>query len=84
MHMTELWKKIYNNVLVYEKDVIANNKLVDEEVAALVMQYKEKLSADELEELKNLLSSVVLIAEQTSFETGVRYGMRMMHSVLVE
>ena len=41
--MNDLLTKIYDNVLVYERDVVKNNLQVDEEIDQLVEPYKKQL-----------------------------------------
>lgn len=80
--MKELLMKIYNSVLVYEDDVINVSKVVDDEINLLVEPYQTRLSDDELETLKDLLSSTALIAEQTGFEVGMRFAIKLIFSLL--
>ena len=80
--MKELLKKIYDTVLVYEKDVVKNSKIVDEEIVMLMKPYEDKLSETELDELYNLLCSISLTAEQTGFEIGIKFAIKMLVSLL--
>lgn len=82
--MNELLKKIYNNVLVYEEQVINISKVVDDEINNLIEPHQNKLSATELEELKDLLSSTALVAEQTGFEIGMRFAIKLIVSMLAD
>lgn len=79
--MSELLRKIYDDVLVYERDVIKTNKKVDQEVTQLVEPYRKQLTDEELEKLNDLLSVAVLSAEQAGFENGVRFAVKMLHSL---
>lgn len=80
--MNRLLKKIYDEVLVYEKDIVAANKAVDENVYDLIKSYSETLSDSEYNELKELLFSAVSTAEQAGFENGVRFTFKMLCSLL--
>lgn len=82
--MNELLKKIYNNVLVYEEQVTKISKAVDDEINNLIEPHQNKLSAIELEELKDLLSSTALVAEQTGFEIGMRFAIKLIVSMLAD
>lgn len=82
--MNELLKKIYNNVLVYEEQVTKISKVVDDEINTLIEPYQDKLSDTELEELKDLLSSTALVAEQTGFEIGMRFAIKLIVSMLAD
>lgn len=80
--MKELLMKIYNSVLVYEDDVVNVSKVIDDEINLLIEPYQTQLSDDELETLKDLLSSTALIAEQTGFEVGMRFAIKLIFSLL--
>ena len=80
--MKDLLMKIYNSVLVYEDDVVNISKVVDDEINLLVEPYQTRLSDDELETLKDLLSSTALTAEQTGFEVGMRFAIKLIFSLL--
>lgn len=80
--MNDLLKKIYNDVLVYEPDVVKTNLQADEEINQLTEPYKNQLPNDELEKLNDLLSMAVLTAEQAGFENGVRFAVKMLYSLL--
>lgn len=80
--MKDLLKKIYNDVLVYESDVVKINLQVDEEINQLVEPYTKQLSDEETEKLKEMLSIVGLTAEQAGFENGVRFAVKLLYSLL--
>lgn len=80
--MKDLLKKIYNDVLVYESDVVKINKQVDEEINRLVKPYTKQISDNEMEKLKEMLSMAVLTAEQAGFENGVRFAVKLLYSLL--
>lgn len=82
--MNELIQKIYNNVLVHEEQVTKISKVVDDEINNLIEPYQTKLSSTELEELKDLLSSTALVAEQTGFEIGMRFAIKLIVSMLAD
>ena len=80
--MKDLLKKIYNDVLVYESDVVKINLQVDEEINQLVEPYTKQLSDEGTENLKEMLSIVGLTAEQAGFENGVRFAVNLLYSLL--
>ena len=80
--MKDLFKKFYNNVLVYEQDIVARNKIIDEEIKILIEPYKNQLNQEELEELKSLLASISLTAEITGFEIGIRFVVKYLLSLI--
>lgn len=80
--MNELLRKIYNDVLVYEHDVVKINKQVDKEINQFIEPYKKQLQDNELEKLNDFLSTVTLTAEQAGFENGVRFIVKLLYSLL--
>lgn len=80
--MNELLKKIYDNVLVYEHDVIRTNRQIDDEINQLIEPYTKQLSYEETEQLKEMLSIVSLTAEHAGFENGVRFAVKLLYSLL--
>lgn len=75
--------RIYNSVLIYEKDAIRLNEQVDKEINQLAADYLEQLDINESEELKDLLVAVTLIAEQAGFENGIRFVMKLICSLFL-
>lgn len=71
--MNDLLKRIFTDVVSQEEDSIKADKYMDAEVQKIVDNYKEKLNADELEELRGLLYQVALIAKQEGFVLGMKY-----------
>lgn len=80
--MKDLLKKIYDDVLAYEHDIVKANVKVDNEISQLIRNYENQLSDNELERLRELLSVVALTAEQTGFENGVRFAVKLLYSLL--
>lgn len=80
--MNDLLEKIYNNVLVYENDVVKTSQAVDEEINRVVEPYKNQLHDNQLEELKSLLSSTALVAEVCGFKNGIRFVFKVIGSLL--
>ena len=62
--------------------IISINKSTDEKVAELTAPYQQKLSDDEMEQLKSLLYAISLSAEQTGFEVGVRFAVQLLIKLL--
>ena len=79
--MNELLKKIYNEILVYEKDIVTTNKTVDDVISNQIKPYEKKLPENEYEELKGLVFSAISIAEQAGFENGLQFTIKMLHTL---
>lgn len=82
MTICELLKKIYDEVLVYEKDIVNRNKNVDKTVKEWLKPYQKILSDHDYNEFSEMIFSVVSMAEQTGFENGVRFAVKMLYSLL--
>lgn len=80
--MDDLLSKIYKEILVYEKDTIQLNKVMNEEVLSLLDEYKEQLTNIEQDTAKEILYAVVPIAEQTGFKIGMRFAWKLLLSLL--
>lgn len=82
--MSDLLKKIYNNVLVYEEDIVKTNREIDEERNRLVECYVQQLSDKEKDQLKDIMSSMALTAEMAGFENGVRFAFQLLGSLVFD
>ena len=80
--MNELLNKIYQEVLVYEEDIVNGNRNVDRLLNDLTEPYKAKLMDDEFDKLKELLSIMASTAEETGFENGVKFTLKMLFALL--
>lgn len=79
--MNDLLKKIYEDVLMYENDVVQTNRKADEEINRLIEPYREHLSKSERDSLNELLSTTILIAEHAGFENGVRFAIEFLSAL---
>lgn len=80
--MNNLLLKIYENVIRYEKEAISMEKRITKEVDAICKPYKGKLSADELEELQDILFEIALSGEQEGFQLGVLSLIKLLIEIL--
>lgn len=79
--MNELLKKIYNEILVYEKDTVTTNQEADKAIYNLLKTYQKILTDDEYEKLKEIVFSVTSITEQAGFENGMRFAINVLFSL---
>lgn len=79
--MDDLLNKIYKEILIYDKDTIQLNKVMNEEVLLLLDEYKEQLSNIEQDTAKEILYAVVPIAELTGFKIGMRFAWKLLSSL---
>ena len=71
-----------DEVLVNEKDIVNRNKNVDKTVKEWLKPYQKILSDHDYNEFSEMIFSVVSMAEQTGFENGVRFAVKMLYSLL--
>ena len=76
--MERLLSEIYEKV-VYASDVYNElNQKFDEEVECLIQPLKEKISAEELDELRALIYSASFVAEKNGFYMGVHVAVKFL------
>lgn len=80
--MDELLKKIYEEVLCYEQDILEAGQKKDIEINQLVEVYKEQLDEKTLEIVKTLMYQISLSSEQTGFWLGVKYAIKFFLDML--
>lgn len=78
--MSDLLKKIYEDVLVNEGEVKELRKEIDEAVKNCILPYKVVLSDSEQEELTHLLFSTSYTAEKVGFEIGIWFMFKLLSS----
>lgn len=79
--MNDILKKIYNEILVYEKDIATTNQKADKAICKLLKTYQKNLTDDEYEKIKELVFSITSIAEQAGFENGIRFTIKLIYSL---
>lgn len=75
--MDKLLKKIFDDIISYEKDFIEMDAIVNREIEKHTAEYQEKMNREEMEELKNLLYEITKISEREGFFLGIRYAVRI-------
>lgn len=76
--MDEMLNKIYRKIVIYERETVQANRIIDDEVLLLLDEYKQQLQDVDQEILKELVYSVLPIAEQTGFRLGVRFALKFL------
>lgn len=80
--MERLLSEIYEKV-VYASDIYNElNQKFDEEVESLIQPLKEKISAEELDELRALMYSASFVAEKNGFYMGVHIAVKFLSESL--
>ncbi len=70
--MSELLKKIYEDIIQHEHVSVEMGNRVDRWVDTLTEPYKEQLDAGQMEQLRNLMYSTAIRAEEEGFQLGIR------------
>lgn len=81
--MNELLMKIYREVVQYENYSIELGKVLDEEANELLVPYKEKFDADDLETIRTLMYDLSYTAEEKGFCLGVKTVIQILMEVFV-
>ena len=82
--MTDLIERIYNDILVYEKDTVEIDSKVSEKISQITERYSEKLTPDEQEKLKDILHEAVFSAEVAGIKVGIKFTFELLHSVFAD
>lgn len=80
--MNETLKKIYDDIVCYQKETVEAGWRIDREIKDLIHPYEEKLDTEQLDELKSIMSQTAYIAEREGFEIGVRFALKLFTALL--
>lgn len=75
--MNDLLKKIYEQVLCQEEEIVKKGKYLDEWVNQLTKPYQSQLSSEKMEKLKDLMYSAAATAEREGFQLGVKFTIKI-------
>ena len=76
--MDEMLNKIYRKIVIYERETVQANRMMDDEVCLILDEYKLQLQDVDQKTLKELAYSVLPIAEQTGCRLGVRFALKFL------
>ncbi len=80
--MSELMKKIYEGIIQHESVAVEMGKRVDTWVDTLTAPYTEQLDAGQMEQLRNLMYSTAIRAEEEGFQLGILIIVRLMLEII--
>lgn len=75
--MNKLLKRIFDEIISYEKDFIKMDAIINREIEKHTAVYQTKMNREDIEELKNLLYEISRISEREGFFLGIRYAIRI-------
>ncbi len=82
--MSELLKKIYEDVIQHERVSVEMGNRVDRWVDTLTEPYKEQLDAGQMEQLRNLMYSTAIKAEEEGFQLGIRMIVKLVLEMVMD
>ncbi len=82
--MSELLKKIYEDVIQHERVSVEMGNRVDRWVDTLTAPYKEQLNAEQMEQLRNLMYSTAIKAEEEGFQLGIRMIVKLVLEMVMD
>ncbi len=71
--MDKLFKKIYEEIIYYEKETVEADRRISDEIDGLCVSLAEKLTKEETGKLKGFLCRVSLTAQEEGFLLGMKY-----------
>lgn len=74
--MNKFFKRIYDDIICYEKDFIEMDKKINREIDNLIERYGLQPNEPDLEELKSLLYEITRISQREGFFLGMQYALR--------
>ncbi len=77
--MRKLLKKIFEDVIYYEEEVINIDKEINEKIEKYIKPYSYKLTPEEIEGLKTTLYKISFESEEIGFYLGVKYSVKLIN-----
>ncbi len=74
--MDKLFKKIYDEVICYEKDVTRMNRTIENNNRLILEKYNGRLSEEEEETLLELIDDAASFAGREGFCMGIKYAFK--------
>lgn len=82
--MNDLLKKLFEEIICYEPDVIKMNCYMDEEIKNIINEYAKESSELKSEEIQNAFFDVAFIAQKQGFMLGMKCAMKLLSELLSE
>ena len=74
-------KEIYRENIKNQHDTVKREGQVDDLFDQLVRPYEGKISSQDMDTLKDLLSAVALAGEEAGFEIGAKFAIRLLREL---
>ena len=82
--MNDLLKKLYEEVVCYEPDVIKKNCHMDDEIKHIINEYAKKSPDLKSEEIQNAFFDVAFLAQKQGFMLGMECAVKLLSELLSE
>ena len=82
--MSELLRKIYEDVIQHERVGVEMGKRVDRWIDELTTPYMGRLDAGQMEQLRNLMYSTAIKAEEETFQLAARIIVKLVLEMLAD
>ena len=74
-------KEIYREIIKNQHDTVKREGRVDDLIDQLVRPYEGKISSQDIDTLKDLLSAVALAGEEAGFEIGAKFAIKLLQEL---
>ena len=74
-------KEIYREIIKNQHDTVRRERQVDDLIDQLVRPYEGKISSQDVDTLKDLLSAIALAGEEAGFEVGAKFVIRLLQEL---
>ena len=79
--MTDLLKRIYDEIIICEKETININREVEGKIKSLTEPYTAKLDGKEKEAFEDMCHDIFYYAEYSGFRIGMRFALEMLMEI---
>ena len=73
--------EIYREIIKNQHDTVRREGQVDDLIDQLVKPYEGKISSQDVDRLKDLLSAVALAGEEAGFEVGAKFAIKLLQEL---
>ena len=74
-------EEIYREIVKQNHDTVRREGLVDDLIDQLVRPYEGRISRQDMDTLKDLLSAVALAGEEAGFEIGAKFAIGLLQEL---
>lgn len=75
--MDKILKKIYEDIIYYEKDVVQMDNKINMDIDEILESYQKELKQIDINIIKELLYKETFNAQREGFKLGMRYMLKL-------